>query len=78
MVAMTGAFGVMGVAQVYLERKSGMDFLVVQEALEVHAIGLVLAACLFTIGIVLFVWNFIQYGKPTFDPATANADEEGM
>jgi nitric oxide reductase subunit B len=74
MVAMTVAFGVMGVTQVYLERKSGMDFLVVQEALEVHAFGLVLAACLFTLGVSLFVWNFIQYGQPVFN--ATGPDEE--
>ena len=64
MIAMTGAFAVMGVAQVYMERKSGMDFLEVQESLEVHAFGLVLAAGLFTLGIVLFIRNFCAYGLP--------------
>lgn len=64
MIAMTGAFAVMGVAQVYMERKSGMDFLEVQESLEVHAFGLVLAASLFTLGIVLFIRNFCAYGRP--------------
>ncbi|NNL64665.1 MAG: nitric-oxide reductase large subunit, partial [Myxococcales bacterium] len=46
MIGMTGAFAVAGIAQVYLERKMGMDFLAVQEAVEVHFGGLVLAACL--------------------------------
>jgi nitric oxide reductase subunit B len=64
MIGMTGAFAVAGVAQVYMERKIGMDFLAVQEAVEVHFGGLVLAACLLTLGIVLFIWNFIQYGVP--------------
>ncbi len=62
MVGMTGAFAVMGIAQVYLERKSGMDFLDVQEALEVHAIGLVSAASLFAFGAVLYIINFVSYG----------------
>jgi len=62
MVCMTGAFAVAGVAQVYLERKLGMDFMVVQEAVQVHFGALVLAACLFTLGITLFTWNFFQYG----------------
>ena len=66
MVAMTASFGVMGVAQVYLERKSGQDFLEVQEAIEVHAFGLILAAALFTAGVLLFVWNFKQYGLPVY------------
>ncbi len=62
MVAMTGAFAVAGVTQVYLERRVGMDFLAVQDAVAVHFLGLVLAACLFTIGIALYIWNFAQYG----------------
>jgi nitric oxide reductase subunit B len=64
MIAMTGAFAVAGIAQVYLERRMGMDFLLVQKALEVHFGGLVLAACLFSIGIGLFMWTFIRSGLP--------------
>ncbi len=64
MVAMTGAFAVAGITQVYLERRVGMDFLEVQDAVSVHFLGLVLAASLFTIGIGLFIWVFIQYGTP--------------
>ncbi len=65
MVAMTCAFAVAGITQVYLERRVGMDFLDVQDAVAVHFFGLILAACLFTLGIGLFIWNFIQYG-PVF------------
>ncbi|MBT4027871.1 MAG: nitric-oxide reductase large subunit [Planctomycetes bacterium] len=64
MTGMVGAFAVMGVVQVYLERKGGMDFLEVQEQLHVHAAGLVIAAALFTMGIVLFFMNFCSYGMP--------------
>lgn len=64
MIAMTLAFGVAGIAQVYLERKMGMDFLAVQKEVEVHFLGLVLAASLFSVGIVAYVWNFIRFGKP--------------
>ncbi len=64
MVAMTGAFAVAGVTQVYLERRVGMDFLAVQEAVEIHFFGLVLAASLFTLGIGLLLWMFIRYGSP--------------
>ena len=64
MLGMTGAFAVAGVAQVYLERMVGMDFLDVQESLHVHFLGLVLAATLFSTGIGLFIWNFIRYGLP--------------
>ncbi len=64
MIGMTGAFAVAGIAQVYLERISGMDFLRVQEELEVHFFGLILAASLFTVGIGFFIHNFIRYGTP--------------
>lgn len=64
MIAMTLAFGVAGITQVYLERKLGLDFLGVQKEIEVHFIGLVLAAGLFTLGIIAFVWNFIRFGLP--------------
>jgi len=62
--AMTVAFGVAGVAQVYLERRLGLDFLTVQKEIEIHFLGLVLAATLFTTGIAAFVWNFIRFGWP--------------
>ncbi len=79
MIGMTGAFAVAGIAQVYLERKVGMDFLVVQKALEVHFLGLVLAATVFTTGIGLYIINFIRYGLPvstvTTEAEEAEADE---
>ena len=62
MICMTAAFAVAGVAQVYLERKMGMDFLAAQEAVQVHFGALVLAATLFAIGITLFAFNFFAYG----------------
>jgi nitric oxide reductase subunit B len=46
-----------------------MDFLAVQHAVEVHFVALLLAACLFTAGIALFVWNFIRYGLPSAEVA---------
>ncbi len=64
MTAMTVALGIAGVAQVYLERRIGMDFLGVQKEIEVHFLGLVLAASLFTLGIMAYIWNFIRFGKP--------------
>lgn len=76
-VCMTCAFAVAGVTQVYLERRLGMDFLAVQKAVEVHFIALILAACLFTVGIALYIWNFVQYGTPSLEAvkgADADAD----
>lgn len=64
MIAMTVAFGIAGVAQVYLERRLGLDFLEVQKEIEVHFFGLVLAATVFTLGILAYIANFISYGKP--------------
>lgn len=64
MIAMTVAFGIAGIAQVYLERKMGLDFLTVQKEISVHFIGLVLAASLFTLGTIAFIWNFVRFGLP--------------
>jgi nitric oxide reductase subunit B len=64
MVAMTIAFGVAGITQVYLERKIGLDFLAVQKEIEVHFFGLILAASLFTLGITAFIISFIRAGLP--------------
>ncbi len=77
MIGMTAAFGIMGIAQVYMERKVGMDFMEVQESLEVHAIGLVLAAVLMTLGVVLFIKNFIAYGLPQ-DATEGGASSSGQ
>lgn len=64
MIAMTGALAVAGIAQVYLERRMGMDFLAVQEELAVHFLGMVLAASVFTIGIALIIINMVMHGLP--------------
>ncbi|MCF8464063.1 MAG: cbb3-type cytochrome c oxidase subunit I [Flavobacteriales bacterium] len=76
MVCMTCAFAVAGIAQVYMERKIGLDFMQVQQEIEVHFFGLVLAATLFTIGICLFIYNFVKYGQPT-DEALITDTEQG-
>ncbi len=70
MIGMTVAFGVAGVAQVYLERilpEKGleMSFMQVQEEIQVHFIILLLCATMFTVGIVAFVIDFIKHGTPT-------------
>lgn len=69
MVSMTLAFAVAGVTQVYLERRVGMDFLSVQKEIEVHFLGVVLAASLFTAGIIAFIYTFIKSGLPVADIA---------
>ncbi|MBK9329557.1 MAG: cbb3-type cytochrome c oxidase subunit I [Sphingobacteriales bacterium] len=65
MLGMTVAFGVAGVAQVYLERKMGLDFGDVQKEIQVHFVVLAVCATLFTTGIGLFIYEFIKYGRPT-------------
>lgn len=65
MVGMTVAFGVAGVAQVYLERKFKMDFMMVQKEIAVHFVVLVLCATMFATGIVLYIIDFYKHGKPS-------------
>ncbi|MGM0576394.1 MAG: cbb3-type cytochrome c oxidase subunit I [Myxococcota bacterium] len=78
MLGMTGAFAVAGIAQVYMERMTGMDFLNVQEAIEVHFVALILAATLFTIGVTLFVVDFARHGLPMeVESARAESGAEG-
>lgn len=77
MIAMTLAFAVAGVTQVVLERRLGMEFLDVQREIEVHFIGLLMAASLFTLGIGAYVWNFIRHGLPKgeLEPVEGASDD---
>jgi nitric oxide reductase subunit B len=65
MIGMTVAFGVAGVAQVYLERKFGMDFMQVQKEISIHFVVLVICATFFTTGIVMYIVDFYKHGRPT-------------
>ncbi len=65
MLGMTVAFGVAGVAQVYLERKVGIEFGEVQKEIQVHFLILVLCATMFSTGVSLFIYEFIRYGRPS-------------
>ena len=71
MVGMTGALAVAGITQVNLERRMGLDFLVVQKEIEVHFVGMILAASLFTIGVACFIITFFRHGRPA-DEAIGN------
>lgn len=71
MIGMTGAFAVAGIAQVYLERKSGIEFGIVQQEIESHFLGLILAATVFTIGIILYIVDFVKYGQPNDEALVA-------
>ncbi len=75
MLGMTVAFGVAGVAQVYMERIMGMEFGVVQQEIAVHFFVLVCAASMFTVGIIMFIIEFVRYGRPNdeaLQPAIVN------
>lgn len=64
MIGMTVAFGVAGVAQVYLERIMGLDFGEVQREIQIHFGILIICATMFTVGVALFIYEFIKYGLP--------------
>ncbi|NEW78956.1 MAG: nitric-oxide reductase large subunit [Gelidibacter sp.] len=72
MVGMTVAFGVAGVAQVYLERKFKMDFMLVQKEIAVHFVVLVLCATIFATGIALYIIDFYKHGKPSDEALEIN------
>lgn len=71
MIGMTVAFGVAGVAQVYLERIMGVDFMETQKEIQPHFFVLILCATGFSTGIILYIINFFQYGKPTDEALVA-------
>ena len=64
MIGMTVAFGVAGVAQVYLERKMKLGFMEVQKEIEVHFYVLIVCATLFVTGIILYIIDFYKHGRP--------------
>ncbi|MBJ6366707.1 cbb3-type cytochrome c oxidase subunit I [Snuella sedimenti] len=64
MIGMTVAFGVAGVAQVYLERKFKMEFMAVQKEIEIHFVVLILCATIFLTGIISYMIDFYKHGKP--------------
>ncbi|MBE2286059.1 MAG: Nitric oxide reductase subunit B [Prosthecobacter sp.] len=76
MTAMTGALAVAGITQVNLERRMGMDFLAVQKEIEIHFVGMILAACLFFLGICFYLYNFWRFGLPTNEAAHSDVRRE--
>ena len=64
MLGMTVAFGVAGVAQVYLERKMKLNFMDVQNEIEVHFWVLIIMATLFSTGIIMYIIEFWRHGTP--------------
>lgn len=74
MLGMTVAFGVAGVAQVYLERKVGIEFGDVQKEIQVHFLILVICASMFATGVSLFIYEFIKYGRPSDEAIIATSN----
>lgn len=72
MIGMTGALAAAGITQVTLERRLGLDFLAVQKEIEMHFVGMLLAASLFAIGIVMFIVTFFRHGLPTDEAVGAD------
>ncbi len=76
MLGMVTALGVAGVVQVYLERRLGMDFMIAQEEVKIHFVVMLLCATLFTVGIGLYIYEFIKYGRPTDEALSEKPEEE--
>ncbi len=75
MLGMTAAFAAAGIAQVYMERIMGMDFMVAALELHAHFFVLIVAATVFTIGITYYIIDFIKFGMPS-DDNIITEDEE--
>ncbi len=78
MIGMTMAFAAAGVAQVYLERIAGYEFMVAAKEIQPHFFVLIIAATVFSIGITLFIINFLKFGKPTDEAINAGEDFEPL
>jgi len=74
MLGMTTALAAAGVAQVYLERRMGLNFMTAQNEIAVHFYVMLAAACLFAFGIGLFIVDFIKYGMPTDEALNKEED----
>ena len=66
MFGMTLSFATAGIGQVYLERILGLGYLDAQLKIQVHFLMLVATASLFTVGVMLFIWDFFRYA-PSFE-----------
>jgi len=62
---------------VNLERRLGLDFMIVQKEIQVHFVGLLLAAALFTLGIGMFIVTFFRHGLPSDEALGSEASLTG-
>jgi nitric oxide reductase subunit B len=60
MFGMTLSFGTAGLGQVYLERIMGMGYLDAQAKIQVHFLMLIGTASIFTVGVGLFIYDFLR------------------
>ncbi len=61
MTGITMAFAAAGIAQVYMERILGIGYLDAQEKIQVHMQMLLVMAFVFTVGVLLFLWDFFIF-----------------
>jgi nitric oxide reductase subunit B len=57
-IGMTLSFGAAGLGQVYLERIMGVGYLDTQERIQVHFQMLLATAFVFSVGVLLFLFDF--------------------
>ena len=60
MFGMTLSFATAGIGQVYLERIMGLGYLDAQLQIQVHFLMLVATGSVFTVGVLLFIWDFFS------------------
>jgi nitric oxide reductase subunit B len=58
-----------------MERIMGVDFGDVQKEIQVHFLVLVLCATLFSVGIGLFIYEFVKYGLPNDEALEINEND---
>jgi hypothetical protein len=73
MLGMTVAFGVAGVAQVYIERKLKMEFMDVQKEIEIHFVVLLICAIADVLTYVYASWG---NSKKKVTPAMVKAQRK--
>ncbi|MCQ4318280.1 nitric-oxide reductase large subunit [Stutzerimonas zhaodongensis] len=66
MFGMTLSFATAGIGQVYLERIMGMGYLDAQLKIQIHFVMLISTACIFSLGVGLFIYDFFSY-RPRFE-----------
>lgn len=79
MFGMTISFATAGIAPVYLERIMGLGYLDAQLKIQIHFLMLIVTGAVFTVGVMLFIWDFFRFPprltpEPTETAAAEAAD----